>query len=93
MEIKYWVYLIICILISILLGYLIGKNSLKPKGAIVYETYYDEESKDERVRCTFKLDMDVDEIVMENYILFQVQKDQKVLQFYENEKNSLNQSK
>lgn len=84
MSTKYWICLIICMIITFALGYLIGKKSLKPKGDIVYETYYDEEDKEEHVRCTFKLDLDVDEIVRENYILFGVVKDKKVLEFYKN---------
>ena len=91
MDVKYWIGLVICIVAACILGYLIGKNTrrdLKPKGDIVFETYIDEteNGSSEAVRCTFKLDLDIDQIVNEDYILFRVVKDQKVLDFYKNTK-------
>ena len=84
MDWKVMVLLMVCCLIGVVIGYLVGKHSLKSKGNIVYEMYKDEEEKD-RVRCTFQLDLDIDEIVNENYILLGVLKDKNVLEFYKNE--------
>lgn len=84
MDWKVMILLMVCCLIGAVIGYLIGKNSLKPKGSIVYEMYKDEEDKD-RVRCTFQLDLDIDEIVNENYILLSVLKDKNVVEYFKNE--------
>lgn len=86
MDTRVILYVVVCI-ITCVIGYLIGKNSLKPKGDIVFETYLDEDDK-EAVRCTFKLDMDIDEIVKEDYILFGVVKDKRVLDFYKSTENT-----
>ncbi len=82
METRYAIGLIICIIVSIALGYLIGKNSKKPLGDIVFETYLDNETDQMAVRCTFKLDLDIDEIVKKDYILFSVQKNRDVIEYY-----------
>ena len=82
METRYIIGLIVCIIISIALGYLIGKNSKKPLGDIVFETYMDDETEELAVRCTFKLDLDIDEIVKKDYILFGVKKNRDVIEYY-----------
>ena len=82
METKYVVGLIVCIVVSVILGYLIGKNSKKPLGDIVFETYMDDETDNLAVRCTFKLDLDIDEIVKKDYILFGVKKNRDVIEYY-----------
>lgn len=82
METRYVIGLIVCIIVSIALGYLIGKNSKKPLGDIVFETYFDDETEQPAVRCTFKLDLDIDEIVKKDYILFSVQKNRDVIEYY-----------
>lgn len=82
METRYIIGIIVCIIVSISLGYLIGKNSRKPLGDIVFETYMDDETDDLAVRCTFKLDLDIDEIVKKDYILFGVQKNRDVIEYY-----------
>ena len=82
METRYVVGLIVCIIVSIALGYLIGKNSKKPLGDIVFETYMDDDTEDLAVRCTFKLDLDIDEIVKKDYILFGVKKNRDVIEYY-----------
>ena len=82
METRYVIGLFVCIIISVLLGYLIGKNSKKPLGDIVFETYMDDEINEPAVRCTFKLDLDIDEIVKKDYILFGVQKNRDVIEYY-----------
>ena len=84
MDWKVMILLIFGCLIWASVGYVIGKNSLKPKGCIIYEMYKDEEEKD-GVRCTFQLDLDIDEIVQEDYILLSVLKDKNVLEFYKKE--------
>lgn len=84
MDWKVMVLLMVCCLIGAVIGYLVGKHSLKSKGSIVYEMYKDEEDKD-RVRCTFQLDLDIDEIVNENYILLSVLKDKNVVEYFKNE--------
>lgn len=76
--------ILVCIVIGILAyaaGYLGCLIFRKTNGDIVYEVYLDE-NKEEAVRCTFKLDLDVDDIVKENAIMLNVVKDQKVLDFY-----------
>lgn len=82
METRYVVGLIVCIIVSIALGYLIGKNNKKPLGDIVFETYLDDETEQPAVRCTFKLDLDIDEIVKKDYILFGVKKNRDVIEYY-----------
>ena len=84
MELKTIVW-IAAVLMSFALGYLgaIKFKLQKTNGDIVYEIYKDENDQD-AVRCTFKMDMDVDDIVREDYILLGVKKDQKVLDFYKN---------
>lgn len=86
MDILRFLLLVVGFLAAMVLGYLIGKNRMKPKGDIVFETYIDEEDHEEHVRCTFKLDMDVDEIIEEDYILFGVKKDKKAMDYYRKEK-------
>lgn len=86
MDVKYWVGLALCIAVALILGYLIGKNSLKPKGDIEFELYRDDETNEDSVRCTFKLDLDIDQIVNEDYILFGVVKNKAVLDYYRNHK-------
>lgn len=83
MEVIRIILMIVAIIAGILFGYLLGRNSVKPKGVIAFETYFDEENNNEEcVRCIFKLDMDVDDIVKEDYILFGVSKDKAVRDYY-----------
>lgn len=82
---KQIILLIIGIVAAWLLGYFIGKtrnSSLKPLGQIVFEPYVDQEDQEERVMCTFKLGLDVSEIIKQDYILFEVHKTQKALDYY-----------
>ncbi len=73
---------LVAVLVSLIIGYLIGKHSLKPKGDIVFELYHDEKTESPAVRCTFKLDLDLDQIVKEDYILLGVKKTQGVTEYY-----------
>lgn len=73
--------LIVCIVVSAVVGFLIGRHSIRAKGEIVFEPTYDE-NNEEIVKCIFKLDLDIDEIIKESYILFNVSKDKRVLEIY-----------
>lgn len=81
MSIVKIVILIVAVLLAAIIGYFLGKDRLRPTGEILYTLYNDEDGK-ERVKCTFKLDLDVDEIINENYILLQVEKNSEVLEYY-----------
>ena len=72
---------IACIIIAVVISFLIGKHSIRPKGEIMFEPTYDEENQ-EGVKCTFKLDLDIDEIIAEDYILFSVTKDRRIREMY-----------
>ena len=76
------ILMLISVVVSVVIGYLIGKHSLKTKGDIVFELYHDEETESPAVRCTFKLDLDVDQIAKEDYILLGVKKTQGVTEYY-----------
>lgn len=82
METRYLIGLIACAIIASIIGYFFGRRYKKPLGDIVFETYFDEETEKPAVRCTFKLDLDIDEIVKKDYILFGVQKSQDVIEYY-----------
>ena len=76
---------IIGIIIASLLGYWLGKNrsrASRPLGQITFEPYVDQEDNEERVMCTFKLGLDVSEIIKQDYILFEVQKTKEALDYY-----------
>ena len=77
--------LVVCIIVAAILGYLVGKHSIRPKGEIVFEPTYDEDNQ-EGVKCTFKLDLDIDQIVAEDYILFNVIKNKRVMEMYSEDK-------
>lgn len=72
-----WIIFAVSIIASLVFGYLIGTHSLKPKGVIHFEPTEDE-TGEEIVRCVFKLDLDLDQIMAERYILFGVSKDDRV---------------
>lgn len=76
--------IILCVIIPAILGFLLGRHSLRPKGEIVFEPTYDENDQ-EGVKCTFKLDLDIDEIIAEDYILFGVTKDKRIKELYAKE--------
>lgn len=61
-------------------GYLIGKHRFKmilePDGEIVFTSYLNDE--DEEVsKCIFQLDLEIEDIKKQNYILFKVVKENK----------------
>ena len=72
---------IVIALLAFVIGYLTARLFQKTDGDIVYELYTDEDGT-EAVRCTFKLDLDVDDIVKKEQILLGVKKDQTVLDYY-----------
>ena len=72
-----WIVLTVSIVVSLIFGFLIGRYILKPKGVIHFEPTIDEKGE-EIVRCVFKLDLDLDQIMAEHYILFGVSKDDRV---------------
>lgn len=74
-----WIVLTVSIVVSLIFGFLIGRNTLKPKGIIHFEPTEDE-TGEEIVRCVFKLDLDLDQIMAERYILFGVSKDDRVME-------------
>lgn len=70
MDIKYWIGLIICIVIACILGYSIGKKrGAKPTAAGVIDF---EKREDGSIGCVFKLEGDVDWIAKQDYIIFEV---------------------
>jgi len=73
--------LIAVFVIAVVLAYIIGRHSIRPKGEIVFEPTFDEENL-EGIKCTFKLDLDIDQIVQEDYILFSVSKSKRVQELY-----------
>lgn len=90
METRYLIGLIACAVLASIIGYFFGRRYKKPLGDIVFETYMDEETEQPAVRCTFKLDMDIDEIVKKDYILFGVQKSRDVIEYYKAQENGKN---
>lgn len=72
---------IICFFIVQIISFLIGRHSIRPKGEIAFEPTYDENDQ-EGVRCIFKLDLDLDQIIAEDYILFSVTKDKRIVEMY-----------
>lgn len=62
-----------------MVGHLVGRMHgsrihMEPEGKIIFTTYQDE-NNEETSRCTFKLDLDIDEIEKEKYIIFEVVKE------------------
>ena len=80
MEIKTLVWILIAIL-AFLLGYLSARLLQKTNGDIIYELGKEEDGT-EIIHCTFKLDLDVDDIVKKDQILLGVKKDRDVLEYY-----------
>ena len=78
---NYILALIVCIVAAVILGFLIGKHSIRVRGEIVFEPTYDE-NNEEGVKCIFKLDLDIDEIIQEDYILFSVTKNKRIQEMY-----------
>lgn len=76
--------IIVCVLLSMLFGYLLGRRTSQPLGDIVFEMVFDEEKEEWRPLCTFKLDLEIDEILEKDYILFGVKKTKEVEYFYNN---------
>ena len=89
MDLKTWI-LIIAVILSFALGYLASRKFRKNDGDIVYELYSEEEGE-HAVRCTFKLDLDVDDIVKKDEILLGVIKSQEVLDYYKKIESNGNQ--
>ena len=78
---NYILAFIVCIVVAGVLGFLVGKHSILVRGEIVFEPTYDE-NNEEGVKCIFKLDLDIDEIIQEDYILFSVTKNKRVQEMY-----------
>ena len=82
---KIVIFVLVSILFGGLIGYVIGKaNRIKPKGDILFQAYRDEETDEERIRCSFNLAIDADEIAREHYILLTVTKDEAAKEYYRN---------
>ena len=47
----------------------------------MFEPTYDE-NNEEGVKCIFKLGLDIDEIIQEDYILFSVTKNKRIQEMY-----------
>lgn len=97
------ILLIIGIIVSAILGYLIGKNRKKDevttvdvRDGILTFTKTDgeirfvveaDEDGNDRVNCVFKVDQDWDVLMKKNYILFNVWRDPRITELEKVESN------
>ena len=84
MDTKIIICFIAGVIFAAIIGFVIGKNWMHPEGSIIFTI-----GEEGNMKCIFKLDMEIEDILSHHYILFNVEKEKDILKLYESGKETV----